>query len=272
MKNIPKFKSFKERIDFYFKDVETYPGRLTDFIILFLIIVSSIIFIILSTNISDSLRNILEQIDAVIMILFTVEYLLRLWVAENKFKHITQVYSIVDLVAILPFYLGLSGLGFVRVFRVFRILRLIRYIKKKYLFARITSIDTYILVRIIFTIFAIIFVSSGLIFFIEHNVNPDRFNTFFDAIYYSVVTLTTVGFGDITPVSAAGKLVTIGMILSGVIFIPWQISIFLKRIIHTAGKVRVLCKKCGLRYHDPDSSHCRSCGSNIYIPQREKYF
>jgi voltage-gated potassium channel len=271
MEEVPKFKSFKERVNFYFEDVETLPGRLTDFFVLSLVVIASINFVILSTNISDFLRNILERIDAVIMIIFSVEYILRFWVSKEKIKHFFDLYSIIHLIAILPFYLGFSGLGFIRVFGVFRILRLLRYIKKRYLFARLTNLDTYLLVRIFFTIFAIVFVSSGLIFFIEHEANPERFGTFFDAVYYSVVTLTTVGFGDITPVSTPGRLVTIGMIISGIIFIPWQISAFLRRLIHTAGKVRVICKKCGLRYHDPDSTHCRTCGSTIYIPEREKY-
>jgi|TARA_B100001964_G_C14212936_1_gene591335 voltage-gated potassium channel len=271
MEKVPKFNNLKERINFYFQDIETLPGRLTDFFILSLIVATSIIFIILTTNISVFWRNILETVDAVIIIIFTIEFLLRFWVADNKIKHTLSLYSLVDIVAILPFYLGLSGLGFVRVFRVFRVLRLIRYIKKKYLFARITNIDTYFLVRIIFTIFAILFVSSSLIFFIEHEINPERFDTFFDAIYYSVVTLTTVGFGDITPVSTLGRLVTMGMIISGVIFIPWQLSTFLRRMIHTSGKIKVKCKKCGLQYHDPDSTYCRTCGTTIYIPKREKY-
>lgn len=271
MKDVPKFKNFKERIDFYFQDVDTLPGRLTDFSVIFLVIISSIIFVFLSTPISDFLRNILEIVDAVIIITFTVEYLLRFWVAENKIKHFFNLYSVIDLIAILPFYLGLSGLGFIRIFRVFRILRLLRYIKKKYLFARITSVDTYFIVRMFFTLFTIVFVSSGLIFFIEHEVNPERFGTFFDAVYYSIITMATVGFGDITPISTAGKLVTIGMIISAVIFIPWQLGLFFKRIIYSAGKIKAKCKKCGLMYHEPDATHCRTCGSTIYIPKREGY-
>jgi len=271
MKEVPKFKSFKDKVDFYFQDVETLPGRMTDFSVIFLVIISSIIFVILSSPIPGYMRDILEILDGVIIIIFTVEYLLRFWVAENKIKHPFNLYSIIDLIAILPFYLGFTGLGFVRVFRVFRILRLIRYIKKKYLFARITNLDTYFIVKIFFTLFTIVFVSSGLIFFIEHEVNPERFGTFFDAIYYSIITMATVGFGDITPVSTAGKLVTMAMIISAVIFIPWQLGLFFKRIVYSAGKIKVKCKKCGLQFHEPDATHCRTCGGTIFIPEREKY-
>ena len=271
MEKVPKFKNLKERIDFYFEDVSTLPGMLTDVFIVILILIFTIIFVILSTNISESLRNILVRIDAGIMIIFSAEYLLRFWVAEKKIKHFFNIYSIVDLIAILPFYLGAAESGIIRIFRVFRILRLVRFMRRRYLSARIKNVDLYILAKIMFTIFAIIFVSSGLIFSIEHKVNPERFSTFFDAVYYSVVTLTTVGFGDITPVSTAGRLVTMIMILSGIIFIPWQIGMFLRRLVHTAGKIKVICKKCGLHYHDPDSTHCRTCGNIIYIPKREKY-
>ena len=78
------------------------------------------------------------------------------------------------------------------------------------------------------------------------------------------MALTTVGFGDITPVTAWGKRVTVISIMSGVILIPWQVSQIVKEWIHMASKTDVTCPKCGLRYHDRDASHCKSCGSIIY--------
>ena len=84
-----------------------------------------------------------------------------------------------------------------------------------------------------------------------------------DAFYFTVVALTTVGFGDITPVSEGGKWVTVIMILSGIILIPWQGGQIIKEWLHSSKK-SITCKKCGLKFHDDDASHCKSCGNIIY--------
>lgn len=267
---VPKFKSFKERIDFYFEDVDTLPGKLTDITVILLVIISSAIFVIQTYDIPDSLKTILTFVDFVIIFLFTIEYLLRLWVAKHKIKHIFNIYSIFDLAVLAPFYLGISGSGFVRVFRVLRILRLSRFIKSQFLFGH-TNSDFYIIIRLGYTLLAILFVFSGLIYSIEHVHNPDRFGTFFDAIYYSVVTVTTVGFGDITPISTLGKIVTIVMILVGIVLIPANLGLFLRKMTITAGKIKAKCKKCGELYHDPDAIHCKKCGAIIKVPTKERY-
>ena len=81
---------------------------------------------------------------------------------------------------------------------------------------------------------------------------------FGDAFYFTVVTLTTVGFGDIIPFSEAGRMVTVLMILSGIILIPWQVSRLVREWILIASKQDVTCPQCGLRYQDRDASHCKS--------------
>ena len=264
-----KFKDLKERINFYFENVESLPGTIIDSSIIALILISSTIYVALTHPLPDFLVSILEIADAVIMIIFSVEYLLRFWTAEKKIKHFFSIYSIIDLVVILPFYFGLAGLGFLMILRVFRILRLLRFIKRIHLIARIPNEDVYVLINIAFTVFSIVFVFSGLFYFTEHRANPEIIATFFDAIYYSIVTMSTVGFGDIIPISTEGRVVTIIMIASAIILIPWQISVFLKRLIRTATKVRVKCQKCGLQHHDKDAIHCKDCGCTLFNPDRK---
>jgi|TARA_B100001964_G_C14255028_1_gene611925 voltage-gated potassium channel len=269
MKNKRKFKNLKERINFYFEDVETFSGRLTDFIIIGLVVISSIIYVILSYPLPEPLRYVLENTDNTIIIIFTFEYILRFWVAEKKLKHFFSIHSIIDLIAVLPLYLGFTGLGFVRILRVFRMLKLIRFMKRKHLVKRIENEDVYTLVSISFVLFSLIFVSSGLIYFTEHRVNPEAVATFFDAVYYSVVTMSTVGLGDIVPISTAGRIVTMSMIVSAIILIPWQISVFLKGLIRAATKIKVTCQHCGLQHHDNDASHCKECGHILFSPDRK---
>lgn len=118
-------------------------------------------------------------------------------------------------------------------------------------------------IRLLLTLMMIFFVSSGFFWHFENAVNPSV-QTFGDAFYFTVVALTTVGFGDIAPVSSAGRWVTVLMILSGIILIPWQASKLVKEWMRISDKQKVICESCGLKYHDKDASHCKSCGHIIY--------
>jgi len=138
--------------------------------------------------------------------------------------------------------------------------------KLKHLFHIYSLIDLAAILPIFFAyiMVAIVFVSAGLIFYAEHEINPEKFRTFFDAIYFSVVTLTTVGFGDITPVSDYGRTITVLIIISGIIFIPWQVRNLIAHFIVSTNKISLVCKECGLEYHERDALHCKYCGSRIF--------
>ncbi|ARV59468.1 Ion transporter [Nostocales cyanobacterium HT-58-2] len=253
---------FREKTAFYLKDLETPVGKFVNLTIAGLVLLSSGIFVAETYNIPDILRFYLDTIDTVILLIFAAEYLLRFWSEENKIKYIFSFYSIIDLMAILPFFLGTVDISFIRILRWFRILRLIRFIDKKILFGRSTE-DSLIPVRILFTLFAIIFVYSGLIYQVEHPVNPEVFVTFLDAFYFSIVTMTTVGFGDVTPISELGRLLTVLMILTGIALIPWQVGDLIKRLVKNANQVETVCSGCGLSFHDADAKFCKTCGMKL---------
>jgi voltage-gated potassium channel len=252
-----------KRIAFYLEDIETPAGKVFNLIITGLVLLSSAIFVIETYPIPNYVRLNLETIDFCILLLFAWEYLLRLGYANDKKKFLISFYSIIDLLAILPFFLGIVDISFIRIFRWFRILRLIRFIKGKTLLGSITSEDSVIFAQILFTLFAIVFVYSGLIYQVEHPVNPKVFNTFLDAYYFSVVTMTTVGFGDVTPISEAGRLLTVLMIFTGIALIPWQLGDLIKRLVKTTNQVETLCTNCGLSTHDADAKFCKNCGKSL---------
>jgi voltage-gated potassium channel len=251
-----------DKISLYLEDLEHPIGRIVNLLITGLVLVSTGIFIAETYPLSPDVRSLISSIDLIILYIFAIEYLLRLITAPDKLKYLFSFYSLIDLIAILPMLTGITDVSFIRILRWFRILRLLRFIEGKALLGNLDREDSSIVTRILFTIFSIIFIYSGLIYQVEHPVNP-KFGTFFDAVYFAVATMTTVGFGDITPISDAGKLMTVLMILSGIALIPWQLGDLIKQVAKSANKVNVTCPKCQLASHDLDASFCKRCGGKL---------
>ncbi len=270
----PGSRDFRSAIQFYLIDCTTLPGKLIDILIIVLNLFVCVILVVETYPVSTPVRAFVWQAEVFIVGLFIVEYAARLYGAPDRLRQMRDVYSIIDLVTILPtvallalpaigFQGDLGALGVVRGLRIFRVLRFFRFTADPdFFFGRITHQLLRVL-RLVLTIGIIFFISSILFYEVEHPVNP-AVATFTDAFYFTVVALTTVGFGDITPLSEGGKWVTILMILSGIILIPWQVSRIVKEWIHLARKKDIICSHCGLRYHDEDASHCKSCGHVIF--------
>ena len=259
--------NIKQRINFYFEDLTTPMGKTFDLVVITLIFLVCAAFVVETYDITKRVREIVNLIETIIIVIFIIEYLLRFWVAERKLKFFFNIYSLIDLAAILPIFFAQQHFQVIRVFRTLRIMRLIRFLENRHFFFGSIKPVHLIIFRIIYIMFAIVFVSSGLIFYTEHEVNPENFRTFFDGVYFSIVTLTTVGFGDITPLSDYGRAITILIILSGILFIPWQVRNLIAHFIFSINKASLTCKECGLEYHDRDAIHCKRCGSKIF---REK--
>lgn len=251
----------REKIAFYLEDIDTPLGKGINLFITGLVLVSSGIFIAETYKIPIELRETLDAIEDFILAIFVIEYGLRVWCADRKLRFIFSLYSIVDLLSIAPFLIGTNA-GYLRIFRWFRILRLIRFIQGKTIFGYVSSEDSAIFTRIIFTVFSIIFVFSGLIYQVEHTVNP-KFGTFLDAVYFSVSTISTAGLGDITPISEMGRFLTILMVLTGIVLIPWQLGDLIKRLVKTADQIQIICSNCGLAFHDSDAQFCKNCGTDL---------
>jgi voltage-gated potassium channel len=129
----------------------------------------------------------------------------------------------------------------------------------------------------LFTLAAIVFIFSGLIYQVEHYANPDSFPNFLDAFYFAIFTMTTVGFSNVTPVTEAGKLMTVLMVLTGIALIPVQLGELIKRLIRDAedrpGLVikssgsshqpSITCLSCGFAEHDADAKFCKRCGAPL---------
>lgn len=261
--------TFKEKIAFWLKDSKTLMGKTADITIILINLSACVVFVLESLPAYAGNERLFQYIEWIFILLFSTEYALRYWVAPRKVRYVFSLMSFIDILSILPSILAFGDFRFLRVFRVFRIFRFSRFFQNHiFFFGEIHRIHLHA-VRIVFSIFALVFVASGMIYTIEGDANPELFPTFFDAVYFSLVTITTVGYGDITPVSFYGKLATLFIITMGIIIIPWHVG-NLMRDIFQFQREYVTCKNCGLEYHDHDAIHCKHCGTIIYRDNHEE--
>lgn len=253
----------RQKVAAYLDDTNRETGGWVTAVIALLIVISSAIFVLETYDISPRWKWVLDSLDWAILCVFTIEYLLRVWTAEHWWRYVFSLYGLVDLIAIFPFLLGFLDLRSVRLLRWLRILRLARFLGDRAIVGRFTAADTLAVVRIIFTIIAIVFIYAGIIFQVEQQNHPDTFNSFLDAIYFAVVTMTTVGYGDITPTSDAGRLFTVLMILTGIALIPTQLGDLIRRILKVSRSVQVPCPGCRWSIHEPDARFCKRCGTKL---------
>jgi voltage-gated potassium channel len=202
-------------------------SRVFAFFIQALILISIITFSIETIpNLKPQTRTIIESIELVCVIVFTIEYLLRIFVADRKPKFIFSFFGIIDLLAILPFYLSfgvdLRSLRALRFLRLFRVLKLVRYNRAMNHFTRaIKSAKEEIFLFIFITLILIYFAAVGIYYF-ENQAQPEHFSSIFDSLWWAIITLTTVGYGDVYPITVGGKIFTflILMIGLGIVAIP----------------------------------------------------
>ncbi|CQR54119.1 MULTISPECIES: ion transporter [Haloferax] len=260
----------RDVVRFYLLDHRTPVGKAIDIALLALNLLFVGLFVAETYPLSAAVQSALWSVEAAVSVVFLAEYLLRLYGARDRTAELFNVYSFVDLLAILPTLAVLvlpvssvaANIGFLRAIRVVRVLRFYRFTRDEEFFFGTVSVGTLRVMKLLLTVLTIFFVAAGMFYSFEHRVNP-AVGTFGDAFYFVVVALSTVGFGDIVPVTEAGRWVTVAAILAGVILIPWQASKIVKEWGHR-DKVNVTCQNCGLAYHDADASHCKSCGHVIY--------
>jgi len=201
-------------------DTDCVYGRVFGLIIQGLIIISLITFSVDNLpELSPDIKDLLYKIEVFTVIVFTLEYVLRLIVSEDKLKFVFSFYGLVDLAAILPFYLS-TGLDLrsVRVFRLFRlirILKLFKYSKALNRFYRAIVIAREELVLFGFVAMITIYLSAVGIYYCENAAQPEQFKSVFHSLWWAVTTLTTVGYGDMYPVTAGGRFFTFFVLMVG---------------------------------------------------------
>ena len=220
---------------------DTKLGRQFDIWVQILIIVSIVSYTVETIpGLPVELYTFLKALDVVIIVIFTVEYILRVVVAEKKLSYIFSFYGIIDLLAILPFYLAsgveLQTLRILRLLRLFRVLKLTKYNKAlKRLELAISNVKEEL---VLFAIVAgmLLYLSAVGIYHFEHAAQPDVFKSIFDCLWWAVITLTTVGYGDMYPITLGGQLFTFFILIIGLLIISIPTGLIASSLVETSKK------------------------------------
>lgn len=199
---------------------DTKISQAFDWFVQTLILLSIVTFSIETLpDLSSTTRQALRIIEIVIVILFTIEYLLRLYVADRKMGYVLSFYGFIDLVAILPFYIGLGvdlkSIRIIRILRVFRLLKLLKYNNALSRFLKALVISKEELVLFGMGTMFMLYISAVGIYYCENEAQPEVFKSIFHSLWWAVITLTTVGYGDMAPVTLGGRLFTFFILMIG---------------------------------------------------------
>ena len=200
---------------------DTTPGRFFDWTVIVLILIS-VITVSINTlpDLSPGVRAALSWSEIVIVGLFTIEYALRIGTAPRKLRYIFSFYGILDLAVILPFYLTLGGvdlrvLRVLQLFRIVRILKLGRYSAAMTRFSKAMALAKEEIVLFAGVAIILLYLSAAGIWYFEHEAQPEAFASIIHSFWWATATLTTVGYGDVYPITVGGKLFTFVILMCG---------------------------------------------------------
>lgn len=255
----------------------TRAGRIFDEVLLVMILLS--VIIVLTDSVESYHRKhlfLLLALEWIFTILFSIEYVVRIIVSPVKRKYIFSFFGIIDLISIVPSYLSLFFTGaqyliiirLLRLMRVFRILKLVKFTQASiYLLHALKHSREKILV-FFGTVSIIVTIVGTLMYLIE---GPEAgFTSIPTSIYWAVVTITTVGFGDITPTTPAGKFIASLLMLIGYAIIAVPTGIITSEMTRNRKDTvhNRICSSCGFESHAKSANYCSNCGSKLLRNQK----
>ena len=253
---------------------DTRAGKLFDIVLMIAIILSIIVVMLDSVGwIHIEYGYALFVAEWVFTLLFTVEYILRIAPTNSKFKYVTSFYGIIDLLAILPTYISIFLVGYqyliiirvLRLLRIFRILKLYRFIGASSHLVESLRASRHKIAVFLSAVMAIVVVMGAAMYLIEGPENG--FRSIPESIYWAIITLTTVGYGDITPVTALGKALASIIMITGYSIIAVPTGIITAELSRKpkdkSGTEIGCCAECGNTEHDKDANFCKVCGKEL---------
>ncbi len=264
--------SLREHIHQIIFGTDTPAGKLFDVVVLYVILASVVVVMFESVHdIENAFGEYLKIAEWVFTILFTIEYIARLYVSDKPLKYVFSFLGLIDLFSIIPTYLTLfvSGTHFlvvirtVRLLRVFRILKLTRYLSEAKVLGEALKASRYKIFVFMLSVFSFQIISGTLMYLIEGAENG--FTSIPRSIYWAIVTLTTVGYGDIAPSTVLGQAFASMLMIVGYSILAVPTGIVTSEITkeHLKSKKYKDCDNCSQDEHDRDAVHCKNCGAKL---------
>ncbi len=267
---IPEKAKWKRQLFRIIFKADTKWGKAFDMILLALILLSTFIVMMESVKIYDAkLHHIFVILEIFITIIFTIEYILRLITIRNKKAYIFSFFGIIDFLAILPFYMSLFIpitkyfliLRMLRMLRVFRIFNLLDFMNDgKFIVTALKNSSRKIYIFLMFLIIFSVIVGS-MMFMVEGH--REGFESIPQSIYWAVVTVTTVGYGDVSPGTPLGKFLSVLLMLAGYSIIAVPTGIVTAEMRNKRQNMEKICDRCGNDDIDDDARYCKICGEKV---------
>ena len=269
-------KSWREKVHEIIYEADTPAGKLFDVLLLIVILISILLVMLESVeSIEAEYSAILNTSEWVITILFSLEYIVRIITVKKPRAYIFSFYGIIDLLSTIPKYLSLFFVGThslialraLRLMRVFRILKLTRFIGETANFGKALK-RSRAKIAVFLSFVIVLCVILGTVMYLVESEQDSGFSSIPRSVYWAVVTLTTVGYGDIAPITALGQFIaSLIMILGyGIIAIPT--GIVTSEMTKTEEKLiphnTQACSNCNETYHQDDAEYCHKCGYKIH--------
>jgi voltage-gated potassium channel len=253
---------------------DTPAGKLFDVTLLVLIFASLLLVMLQSIPSLDARYHEIFYISEwVVTVLFTIEYILRLIAVKKPLSYAGSFYGIIDLLSIIPTYLSillpqtqyLLVIRSLRLMRVFRIFKLTQFVREGMTIVMALKASARRILVFLATVFIISIIMGSMVYVVESPVNS-KFDSIPQSVYWSIVTITTVGYGDISPVTAIGKILASLIMLLGyaIIAVPTGIvTVELTKSARNENINRQACPSCSREGHDLDAKFCKYCGHGL---------
>ena len=262
----------RERLYIIIFEHDTPAGKWFD-VILIMSILLSIVAVMLDSvkTVNQQYGSILYAVEWLFTILFTIEYILRLSCVGKPAHYAKSFFGIVDLLAILPTYISmfvpgsqfLIAIRVLRILRIFRVLKLVQYMNESQLLVQALWASRRKIIVFLFAVFTLVIIFGSCMYLIEGEENG--FTSIPRSVYWAIVTMTTVGYGDISPKTPFGQmLASVIMIMGyGIIAVPTGIVTAELVTIRTQGDARLVCPECSTEDHSFDAKFCKKCGMKL---------
>lgn len=271
----PKAKLSGTRLRLYeiIFEADTTAGKIFDIVLLFCIVASVAVVVLESIpSVQQQYGRPLRIIEWIFTGLFTLEYAARLWVVPGKKKYATSFFGIIDLLSILPTYLtfflggahSLMVIRSLRLLRIFRIFKLSRYVGEGQYLARALKASQHKIIVFLVTVLTSVMIFGTLMYLIEGPANG--FTSIPTSVYWAIVTMTTVGYGDIAPHTAVGQAIASLMMILGYGIIAVPTGIVSAELVHIKRAEKIttqVCPHCLKEGHDSDALYCKYCSGAL---------